>query len=229
MNTPEAFAAIYERAAARKGGDAGLQALVTRPLCSERMGEVSDDRVLAEFTKKVFQSGFVWRVIEQKWPEFESLFFNFAIDKVLLMSDEMYEARAQDKRIVRNLKKVMTIRENALMLHDIQQTHGSFAEFATQFGGENVIGLWAYLKKHGARLGGNTGPYALRTLGIDTFILSRDVEGYFRAHQLISGGLTSKSSLQTIADTFATWQQESGRSLQELSQILAFSCGEKLR
>jgi len=37
------------------------------------------------------------------------------------------------------------------------------------------------LKKHGQRLGGNTGPYALRLLGKDTFILSSDVEGYLRA------------------------------------------------
>ncbi|HAG41377.1 MAG TPA: 3-methyladenine DNA glycosylase, partial [Pseudoalteromonas sp.] len=35
--------------------------------------------------------------------------------------------------------------------------------------GDDTIGLWAYLKKHGARLGGNTGPYALRALGKDTF------------------------------------------------------------
>ena len=75
-------------------------------------------------------------------------------------------------------------------------------------------------------MGGNTGPYALRALGIDTFLLSRDVEGYFRAYDLISGGLTSKQSLTTIANTFADWQAQSGRSLQELSQILAYSCGD---
>ncbi|MDC8832377.1 DNA-3-methyladenine glycosylase I [Alteromonas gilva] len=223
----ESFDAIYARAAERKGGSKGLEYIVSQPLSAADVGVLPDDRVLSEFTKKVFQSGFVWRVIEQKWPEFEALFFNFDIDKILLMSDEMLEQRASDKRIVRNLKKVMTIRDNALMLHDIRLTHGvSFGQFANQFQGARIIELWHHLKQHGARLGGNTGPYALRTLGIDTFILSRDVEGYFRAYDLISGGLTSKRSQTTIAETFAHWQQESGRSLQEISQIVAYSCGD---
>ncbi|NVK55580.1 MAG: DNA-3-methyladenine glycosylase I [Alteromonadaceae bacterium] len=223
----ESFDAIYARAAERKGGIKGLEYIVSQPLKAADVCAIPDDRVLSAFTKKVFQSGFVWRVIEQKWPEFEALFFNFDVQKVLLMSDEMLEQRARDKRIVRNFKKVMTIRDNALMLHDIRLNHGcGFGEFASQFQGARVIELWQYLKKHGARLGGNTGPYALRTLGIDTFILSRDVEGYFRAYNLISGGLTSKRSQTTIADTFAYWQQKSGRSLQEISQIVAYSCGD---
>lgn len=222
----ESFAAIYARAAERKGGENGLEAIVSQPLPQAAVTTLKDDRVLSAFTKKVFQSGFVWRVIEQKWPDFEALFFNFDVEKVLLLSDEMLEQRASDRRIVRNLKKVMTIRDNALMLNDIRLAHGSFGEFASRFTGAAIIDLWAYLKKHGERLGGNTGPYALRALGIDTFLLSRDVEGYFRAYDLISGGLTSKQSLTTIANTFADWQQQSGRSLQELSQILAYSCGD---
>lgn len=222
----EKFDAIYARAAERKGGEAGLEAIVGQPLPAAAVAELSDDRVLSAFTKKVFQSGFVWRVIEQKWPDFEDLFFNFDVDKVLLMPDDMLEKRAQDKRIVRNLKKVMTIRDNAIMLKDIAQRHGSFGKFASQFSGASIIDLWAHLKKHGARLGGNTGPYALRTLGIDTFLLSQDVEGYFRAHELISGGLTSKQSLTTIANTFADWQVQSGRSLQAISQIVSYSCGD---
>lgn len=222
----EKFDAIYARAAERKGGEAGLEAIVGQPLPAASVAKLTDDRVLSAFTKKVFQSGFVWRVIEQKWPDFEDLFFNFDVDKVLLMSDEMLETRAQDKRIVRNLKKVMTIRDNAIMLKDIALQHGSFGKFAADFTGASIIDLWAHLKKHGARLGGNTGPYALRTLGIDTFLLSRDVEGYFRAHDLVSGGLTSKQSLTTIANTFADWQAQSGRSLQAISQIVSYSCGD---
>lgn len=222
----EPYAAIYARAAERKGGENGLEAIVSQPLPTREVEALSDDRVLSAFTKKVFQSGFVWRVIEHKWPEFEALFFNFEVGKVLLLSDEMLEQRATDKRIVRNLKKVMTIRDNALMLNDIRLSHGSFGKFASQYSGAQIIDLWAHLKQHGSRLGGNTGPYALRALGVDTFLLSRDVEGYFRAYDLISGGLTSKQSLTTIASTFAEWQAQSGRSLQELSQILAYSCGD---
>ena len=221
----ELFKVIYQRACERKGGERQLKLLLSVPLQAEKVAKITDDRFLAGFTKKVFQSGFVWRVIEQKWPAFEELFFGFDVEKMLLMSDEMFEQRATDKRIVRNAKKVMTIRVNALMIKEVSAKHGSFGQFAASFQGGDIIQLWQHLKKHGARLGGNTGPYALRALGVDTYLLSADSEAYFRHHEIISGGLSSQRSQRAIADQFTEWQQQSGLSLQQISQILAYSWG----
>lgn len=224
--TVEHFNAIYQRACERKGGEAALQALTSKPLPPARLAGLPDSLLLAELTKKVFQSGFVWRIVRQKWPGFCELFFDFDIEKVLLLSDEMLEQRAADPRIIRNLNKVFTIRDNALMIFDVQQEQQSFARFIADWPTDNIIGLWAYLKKHGARLGGNTGPYALRAIGKDTFILSQDVEGYLRAYGVFDGGITSQRSLKQIQQQFNLWQQQSGLSLQEISQIVALSCGE---
>lgn len=225
----ETFDQIYQRACERKGGAAPLAALLSEPASTAQLASLTDDRVLAAFTKKVFQSGFVWRVIEQKWPAFEEVFFGFDVEKMLLIPDEMYEQKATDKRIVRNLKKVLTIRDNALMLQDIAREQGSFTAFAATYPPEQVTQLWLYLKQHGARLGGNTGPYALRAMGVDTFLLSRDVEGYFRARDVISGGLQSKRNLTAMNNSFAQWQQESGWSLTALSQLVAYSVGDNWR
>ena len=112
------------------------------------------------------------------------------------------------------------------MIADVQQSHGSFAQFVAQWPSDDVIGLWEYLKKHGARLGGNTGPYALRFLGKDTFLLSKDVEDYFVQHKLIEGSARSKRSLKAINQTFLQWQQQSDWSLQALSQLVSYSCGD---
>lgn len=222
----EKFSRIYERAAKRKGSHAKLQSMLTSPLPLAELKMIGDDRYLAEFTKKVFQSGFVWRVVRQKWPNFEQVFFGFDIDKVLLMPDEMLEKKASNPDIIRNLTKVRTVRDNALMIKSVQQTDGSFSEFIANWPSENIIGLWDYLKKNGARLGGNTGPYALRFLRKDTFLVSRDVEGYFVARSLIEGSSRSKRSLTAIQNQFNEWQQQSGLSLQEISQIVAMSVGD---
>ena len=112
------------------------------------------------------------------------------------------------------------------MIHEVAEKHGSFSQFIADWPTDNIIGLWAYLKKHGARLGGNTGPYALRALGKDTFLLSRDVEAYLRAHELIDGGLQTKKSLQAAQDFFNELQQQSGYSLQALSQLVAYGVGD---
>lgn len=225
----EHFESVYRRACERKGGEKVLEAMLQAPLSKTQIERISDDRFLAEMTKKVFQSGFVWRVIEQKWPDFETVFLGFDVDKVLLMPDEMLEQKASDKRIVRNYKKVMTVRDNALMIKDVAQEHGSFGKFVANFDKGDITQLWTFLKKRGARLGGNTGPYMLRALGIDTFLFSRDVEDYLRKHDIIDGGITSKKSLSAANEVFVNWHRESGRSLQEISAILAFSWGTNNR
>lgn len=223
----ENFADIIQRAAERKGGEDIIMSYIGQPYSQNQLAEIGDDRFLAEFTKKVFQSGFVWRVVEDKWPNFEKSFFQFDIEKILMMPSELLEKKATDPSIIRNATKVKSIYDNALMIHDVRIEHKkTFSQFIADWSSEDIVGLWGYLKKHGSRLGGNTGPYALRALGVDTFLLTQDVEGYFRANKLIEGGATSKRSLQQLQEGFNYWKQQTGLSFQALSQILAMSVGD---
>lgn len=222
----ESFEHLYQRACERKGGPDKLEMLLGRPKSPKQLEKMGDDRFLAEFTKKVFQSGFVWRVVRDKWPDFERVFFQFDIDKVLLMPDEMLESKATDPSIIRNYTKVKTIRDNAIMIDAVRREHGSFAKFVAQWPSHDIVGLWAYLKKHGARLGGNTGAYGLRAVGKDTFLLSQDLVSYFTKRDVISGSATSKRSLKAIQEAFNLFHQQSDRSFQELSQIISFSVGD---
>ena len=226
MPASQTYRNIYQLASSRKGGDENIELLITSNLPNPNLASLPEDRFLAEFTRKVFQSGFVWRIVDNKWPAFEELFWGFDVDKLLMMPDDMLERKATDPAIIRNLKKVWSIRENAMMIYDVREREGNFAEFIAQWPEENIIGLWQFLKKHGSRLGGNIGPYALRFLGKDTFLLSRDVEAYLREQEIIEGGLTSQRSLKAIQAFFNELQQQSGRSLCELSRLIAFSVGE---
>ena len=222
----ETFDSIYQRACDRKGGKQQLEALLGAPKTRAQLAAIDDSRFLSEFSKKVFQSGFVWRVVEQKWPNFEELFWGFDVQKLVLMPPDMMDEKATDVRIIRNHRKVQSIIENAHFIKELSDRHGGFGQFIAEWPSDDIIGLWAFLKKEGSRLGGNTGPYGLRAVGKDTFLLSRDVEGYFRNFKLIDGGLNSKRSLTVIQNAFNTWQQESGRSHMEISRTLAFGFGD---
>ena len=235
--THESFKSLFQRAAERKGGTQRLELLLGKRILGKKLlddnaaqqsiAKLGDDRVLAAFTKQIFKSGFVWRVVENKWPDFEEHFFNFNVEKVLMMPEEMLERKAADPKIIRNYNKVKTIQANAQMMLDVTiEKNISFAQFIEDWPSEDIIGLWTFLKKHGARLGGNTGPYALRLLGKDTFILSSDVEAYLRAQKIIDGGLQSKKSLTAIQAHFNKLQQESGYSLTQLSRLMAFASGD---
>jgi len=222
----EKFIDIKDRAIQRKGSENMLNSLLSQPLNSKDLLALPDDIWLEEFTRKIFQSGFYWSVINNKWPGFREVFWDFNISKLLMMSPEMYEQRASDERIVRNYNKVKTIAVNTMMIHTTAQEHGSFGKFINDWPSEDIIGLWAWLKKHGSRLGGNTGAYSLRVMGKDTFLLSRDAESYFRSHKIIDGGLQTKKSLTAIQAFFNEMQQQSGLSLQEVSQTLSYSVGD---
>ncbi len=235
--THESFKSLYQRAADRKGGKLALELLLGKRILGKKLlddnaaeqsiAQLTDDRVLAAFTKQIFKSGFVWRVVENKWPDFEEHFFNFSIEKMLMMPEEMLERKAADPKIIRNYNKVKTIKANAQMIFDVTLDKKiSFSQFIHDWPSEDIIGLWSFLKKHGQRLGGNTGPYALRLLGKDTFILSSDVEAYLRAQQIIDGGLQSKKSLTAIQAYFNKLQSESGYSLTQLSRLIAFASGD---
>lgn len=227
QNAMEKFSDIYHRAAQRKGGEKHLNHMLSKPLSAKKLLAISNDQWLEEFTRKIFQSGFYWSVIDKKWPGFREVFWDFNIQKLLMMPPEMLEQKSTDQRIVRNFKKVNTIPVNAAMIHFAAKDTGQeFNQLIANWPSEDIIGLWAWLKKHGARLGGNTGPYTLRAMGKDTFLLSRDIEAYLRVHNIIDGGIQSKKSLSAIQAFFNEMQQQSGLSFQEISQTIAFSVGE---
>ena len=222
----EKFADIISRACERKGGMAAVKALLPDTLSSSEIAQYSDAQLLSAMSKRVFQSGFVWRVVDNKWPAYEKAFFDFEPQKVLMLSPEQIQQRASDATLIRHQKKTQAIVDNAYMVQSLAAKHSSFAEFIAHWPSEDIIGLWQLLKKQGARLGGNTGAYFLRSIGKDTFILSNDVQGYLKAKNVVDAGFTSQTGLKQTQAAFNTWQQESGLTLAEISRMISLGVGD---
>jgi 3-methyladenine DNA glycosylase Tag len=221
------FKTIRARAAKRKGGEAALATLLPQPADPKALAKLADDRVLAEMTKRIFSAGFVWSVIEAKWPGFEAAFLAFQPQRLLAQPDEFWEALAGDKRIVRNGQKIMAVRANARFVADTAKTHGSFGNLLAEWPAEDQVGLLDLLAKHGARLGGHTGQYFLRFIGWDAFMTSRDVVACLRDAGLdIAEKPSSRKDLRKIQDQFNAWARETGLPYTHLSRICALSIGE---
>jgi 3-methyladenine DNA glycosylase Tag len=222
-----AFKTIRARAAKRKGGEAALAKLLPKVPSSNTLAKLGDDRVLAEMAKRVFSAGFVWSVIDQKWPGFEAAFLGFEPKRLSFQPDEFWEGLAGDKRIVRNPQKIKAVRDNAKFVADIAREHGSFGKFLSQWPAGDQIGLLELLAKRGARLGGRTGQYFLRFIGKDAFVTSPDVVACLRDAGLdIAESPTSKRDLRQIQDQFNAWAKESGLPLTHISRICAMSIGQ---
>ena len=216
------FQSIYDIAAKNRGSVELLEAILPKHKSLEVLADLTDDRYLSMMTRCIFRAGFVWRVIDNKWPGFESAFANFNPMAVAHFSDERLEELAQDRSIVRNFTKIVSVRNNAVYVLDKQRSHGSFGAFIAEWPTNNITGLWLELKKKGCRLGGNSGPMMLRSMGKDTFLMTKDVCAALVNHGFVDKiSPTSQRDLKQVETVFGALRDQSGRSLCEISRILA--------
>jgi len=216
------FQTLYDLAAINKGSPAMLEQVLPLTATSKELSKITDDRYLSMMTRCIFRAGFVWRIIDYKWPGFENAFANFNPLAVAHFSDERLEQLAQDTTIVRHFTKIVAVRNNAVYVLDQQRRHGSFAAFIAAWPTEDIVGLWLELKKQGSRLGGNSGPMMLRSMGKDTFLITKDVCDALVHHGFIDKfSVNSQRDLRRVQDIFNSLCEQSGRSLSEVSRILA--------
>ncbi len=221
----KSFAALYDQAAKRKGGSKALEALLPTPLAKAMLARIPDDRWLSMMSKCVFQAGFNWQVVENKWPGIEEVFAGFHPQRWRVMSDDDLDRLLKDKRIIRNAAKILAVRDNATLLCGLAEEHGSAARFFAEWPAEDYAGLLLLLKKRAARLGGNSAQYFLRAMGKDSFILSRDVVSALQREGVVSAEPKSQRDMKLVQEAFNHWRQESGRPLTQISKVLAFTVG----
>jgi 3-methyladenine DNA glycosylase Tag len=221
------FADIHAQAAARKGGEAALEALVAdhRSKPSAELAAIPDDRWLAQMSKCVFQAGFNWQVIENKWPGFETAFHAFDPRVNAAMSDEEFDAHLKNTAIVRNAQKILSVRDNARFLVDLAAEHGSAAAFFAAWPDSDFAGLLELMKQRASRLSGETAARFFRFMGKSSFITSRDVTAALIGAGVIKGPPKGKRDLAAVQEAFNGWAKESGRDLTAISRVLALSTG----
>lgn len=219
------FQSILDLAAGHRGSEAAVLEQLPEVMPVSDLAALSDDRWLSQMTKSVFQAGFSWKVIENKWPGFEVAFEGFQPRRWKMMSDEDLDRLVQDKAIVRNAQKIVSVRGNAQFLCDLADEHGSAAKFFAERPVSDQIGLMELMKKRGSRLGGTTGQVVLRWMGKDGFIMSGDVVKALIREGVVDKAPTSKKALAAVQGALNDWHEETGRPYTHLSRILAMSVG----
>lgn len=96
---------------------------------------VYDDLELFEFlTLEGAQAGLSWISILKRKDSYKEAFDNYDIDKIINYKEEKIELLLQNKGIIRNRLKVLSVIKNAKAFKEIQEEYGSFSKF-----------LWAYV------------------------------------------------------------------------------------
>ena len=218
------FSEIRKFAETRHGKPAIAKAIAeAKPKTPAELAKLPDDRFLSMATRCIFQSGFNWKVIENKWPGFEEAFEGFDLGRWSLASDDDIARLLSDKRVVRNGAKLVTVPENARYFAGKSRKHGGVGKWLGNWPAADHVGLLAELAANASRLGAATGQYFLRFIGKDSFILSRDVTAALVRAGVIDKPATSKKAVAAVQDAFNRWREETGLPLTALSRVLARS------
>jgi len=221
----KSFEPILKRATKRTGGLAKLEAQLPKAKSARQLKAVKDDRYLSQMCLRVFRAGLKHSLVDGKWPAFEEVFHGFQPGRIVLMSDEEMEACMANRALIRHWAKIRSVRDNAAAMQEVIKEAGSFGAWLANWPGSDIIGLWDALAKRFSQLGGNSGPYFLRMVGKDTFVLTGDViQGLIDA-KVVAKKPTSKPDKAKVQAAFNAWAEETGRPLCELSRILALSVG----
>ncbi|MBI5289595.1 MAG: DNA-3-methyladenine glycosylase I [Chloroflexi bacterium] len=94
-----------------------------------------DDRAYFEMlTWFVFGAGLNWKVMRNKWPNFQKAFRKFNINAVAKFTDADIDRLLADTGIVRNGKKITGTIENAREIKTVAKEHGGMTPWIRSYG-----------------------------------------------------------------------------------------------
>ena len=214
---------IYQHVVERLGSARELEIYMPKPATTRQLRAKDDAFYLSTMCRRVFRAGLKHSVVDNKWPGFEKAFFGFNPRRVAMMSDEEMDSLMGNTDIIRHWNKIKSVRYNASLMLEMMDEHGNIGNWLAQWPADDVVGLWTLLKKEGAQLGGNSGPYFLRMVGKDTFVLTEDVVVALKAQGVVDKKPTSQKDLKLVQSAFNQWAEQSGRPLCQISRLLAMT------
>jgi DNA-3-methyladenine glycosylase I len=106
-----------------------------------------DDRILFEFLiLEGMQAGLSWDTILKKRDNFRDAFDDFDYIKIANYTEEKVEDLLQNKGIIRNRLKILSVITNAKVFLEIQKEYGTFDKYIWKFINYNpIINSWSSL------------------------------------------------------------------------------------
>jgi 3-methyladenine DNA glycosylase Tag len=126
----------------------------------------NDDAYFENMTRVIFLAGLSWKMIEEKWSNFEKAFKNFSIDEVAMFGESGIKRLMDDSSIVRNQAKIVATINNAKQFQNIRKEYGSFQSYLDRIDkSNNYDSVIKELGKKFNRLGPSSGRIFLYSVG----------------------------------------------------------------
>ena len=89
---------------------------------------------LEVMSKAIFQTGISRKVVENKWPGINEAFHGFDHRLVASLTEAELAELSADTRVIRNRRKIEAIVDNARLMLDLEEEHGSFKGYLRSHG-----------------------------------------------------------------------------------------------
>jgi DNA-3-methyladenine glycosylase I len=128
----------------------------------------NDKAYFENLIRCIFQAGLNWRVISNKWPFFIKAFDNFDLDIIAGYDEKKVNELLENKKIIRNKRKILATIENAKEFKRIIKDSGSFQNWLEeQDTTNNYSSVKKQLSKKLKHVGDTTAHIFLYTVGED--------------------------------------------------------------
>lgn len=221
------FEDIESDAARNHGGSLSLKAKLSTPKSDDMIMKLSDQECLSELSKVIFQVGFKWSLVEEKWPYFETAFNKFNLVMCRGLSDEQLDLMLKSGNLIKNWPKLLSIRANAEWLSSVSREYGSVAGYLVSIKADRYFETLLQMKSNGTRVGMKTAQLWLRRMGVDSFVLTKDVEIALKHYGVINKFPASNRDWIKLQRQLNIWMAEMGYKLTHISQILAMSVADR--
>jgi 3-methyladenine DNA glycosylase Tag len=92
---------------------------------------------LEVMSKSVFQTGISWKVVESKWPGIKEALLGFDPARISKLTSAEIDRMLQDRRLIRNRRKIEAIVYNAGRLLQLDRDYNGFQKYLRSFASIN--------------------------------------------------------------------------------------------
>ncbi len=79
------------------------------------------------------QAGLSWETILKKQKAYKEVFLNYDLDKLENLTDKQLDKICENPNIIRNKRKIYSVRQNAIAFKKVQNEFGSFYKYIWSF------------------------------------------------------------------------------------------------
>lgn len=134
-------------------------------VCKPGKKPKTDDKYFEILCLMIFQAGFNWRMVREKWKDLKRPFKGFKIEDVVRLTSKHQQALLKNPKMIKNRRKIEAIVANAEIFLEIIREFGSFENYLGNLEKLSLKGKIKEIKNRFSGIGDYHAEFFLHSVG----------------------------------------------------------------